>query len=1223
MSVPIDEAHAEVKRSTRLRRRVWVGLSCALTAAIVLGGAGLFWMARPERIRLQVQATLQQLFRGTVAVQAAELTWFGDVRLVGVQVFEAGGADSESPMGSASARASSAGDLPPDGGEARPVFSCAVVELRPDWLKLIGGTTVVTSVTAIAPRCIIARDADTGRTNLADLLRISRSREWRTASAPRVELRNASVEVIERRADGHRAVEQLDLTIRGRPADNNPYAYDVVWRRDGGDEASGHARIDLDQLRIHNVRGGLPWMSLEGVLIALNARYAEAGSLGELLGLEGAIRARDFTIELLPARATESRATLELSNASLSIPVSRTDQPLPRRDRYVRFEQVYGTVDFAADGLQATFRGRFHGSPCQASATLRGALGEAASLDDVDLTASVVVEGIALPRRDAEAPIGERRFVERWAQLGRFYDRFDPRGVVDVEVEVSKPRGDDEPLKVSRWAVVARSAEAVPAAFPYRVTDITGMIEATAEGVLLRDLRGVHESGVITLNGGLDRAARCSAGELTITGRGAPIDAELCDAIPARFQCLCDRFSPVGTLDADIRLSRAECIAGEPAPWEISGAVRPVDIAMRFSEFPYPVEHLRGTLQLDPHGIQLEGMVGRSGEGTIRLEGNAAFDEQRALSILALEIAAEDIAIDAALLNALPRETAQSLAAWQPQGNVDIWTTITQRSRGDAVQQESLVRLKGAAVMIPDSAIQLRDLNGTLRIDESQLTLEGVTGEWLETPFEASGRLGRPWGRSAVEMVLRASDLRLTEEVRAALPARWRAGLADWQVEGGVGVEVELHRAADGDVDWAGAVRLHGASVQHGVMPRPLEGVRGTVHIDAKGVRAESLDAVVGDSEVSLSFAWSNEGPEQRGRLTLSAANLEVEPWIRALPSERGRVEWEQLGLTGRADVELDRFDFSVVSGRPWQWSFEGRAGIRELGFLGAPTVRRMAGDVSARGSSGGDATGPTVHGEISAARLEVLGHRVDDVSGVWSYRRTVEGERRLLLEGMRGRCYEGRVTADLGLESQATRTRYALALVLHQLNLDRVRAPSRVVGADESESASHGQVDLRLNLSGTLGDARTREGEGRVEIHDARLYRMPLILAILNVLRLSMPPEQAFNQAAAGFLVMGQRVELQDVVLRGPTLALEGEGWLSLPDLGISLNMVSVAARSWARVPGLTDFMERASREIVELHITGPLFGPTVRARALPGVTDEFKRLFQRKKPRKANESS
>lgn len=1221
--MPIGEATSEVKKSTRLRRRVWIGSLCALAAAIVLGGAGLYWVARPERIRLQVQAALQQLFRGSVAVQAAELTWFGDVRLVGVQVFEAAGAGTDSLADPASSQASAAGDLSSRGSAGRTVFSCPVVELRPDWLKLIGGTTVVTSVTAVAPRCVIARDADTGRTNLADLLRISRSREWRTSSAPRVELRSASVEVIERRAEGLRTVEQLDLTIRGKPADNNPYAYDVAWRRDGGDEASGHARIDLDQLRIHNVRGGLPWMSLEGVLIALNARYAEAGSLGDLLGLEGAIRARDFTIELLPARAADSRATLELSNASLSIPVSRTDQPLPRRDRYVRFEQVYGTVDFAADGLQASFRGRFHGSPCQASATLRGTLGEAASLDDVDLTATVVVEGIALPRRDAEAPIGERRFVERWAQLGRFYDRFDPRGIVDVEVEVSKPRGDDEPLKVSRWAVVARSAEAVPAAFPYRVTDITGMIEATSAGVTLRDLRGVHEGGVITLNGGLDRASRCSAGELTITGRRAPIDAELCDAIPARFQCLCDRFSPVGTLDADIRLSRAECIDGVPAAWEIRGEVRPLEIAMRYSGFPYPVEHLSGTLQLDPHGIQLEGMVGRSGEGTIRLEGNAAFDEQRALSVLALEIAAEDIAIDAALLNALPQETAKSLAPWRPHGHVDIWTTITQRARGDAVRQESLVRLKGAAVTIPDSDIQLHELNGTLRIDDAQLLLEGVTGEWLETPFEARGQLGRPWGRSAFELTLRANDVRLTREVRAALPAGWRTGLAGWQIDGGVGVDVALRRAADGAVDWAGAVQLHGASVQHDGMPRAVENVRGTVHVDSKGARAEDLDAVVGDSELSFSFIWSNDGPEQRGRLTLSARNLEVEPWIRALPSERGRAEWEQLGLTGRADVALNRFDFSAVAGQPWQWSFEGQAGIRELGFLGAPTVRRMAGEVTARGSSGADATGPALHGEISTARMEVLGHRIDDVSGVWSYRRTVDGERRLLLEGMRGRCYEGRVTADLGLESRGTRTRYALALVLHQLNLDQVRAPSRAVGADESESASHGQIDLRLNLSGTLGDVRTREGEGRVEIHDARLYRMPLILAILNVLRLSMPPEQAFNHVAAGFLVMGQRVDLHDVVLRGPTLALEGEGWLSLPDLGISLNMVSVAARSWARVPGLTDFVERATREIVELQITGPLFGPTVRARALPGVTDEFKRLFQRKKPRKTDDSS
>ena len=54
-----------------------------------------------------------------------------------------------------------------------------------------------------------------------------------------------------------------------------------------------------------------------------------------------------------------------------------------------------------------------------------------------------------------------------------------------------------------------------------------------------------------------------------------------------------------------------------------------------------------------------------------------------------------------------------------------------------------------------------------------------------------------------------------------------------------------------------------------------------------------------------------------------------------------------------------------------------------------------------------------------------------------------------------------------------------------------------------------------------------------------------------------------------------------------------------------------------WAQVPVLTELVQGASRELVELHITGPLSQPTVRARPFRGIREEFTRLFKRKKPK------
>ncbi len=61
----------------------------------------------------------------------------------------------------------------------------------------------------------------------------------------------------------------------------------------------------------------------------------------------------------------------------------------------------------------------------------------------------------------------------------------------------------------------------------------------------------------------------------------------------------------------------------------------------------------------------------------------------------------------------------------------------------------------------------------------------------------------------------------------------------------------------------------------------------------------------------------------------------------------------------------------------------------------------------------------------------------------------------------------------------------------------------------------------------------------------------------------------------------------------------------------------MNVSPNQWSRVPGLTDFVEETAGELVALRVRGPLYQPRVTAKPLPGLSDEFKLLFKRKKPK------
>ena len=74
----------------------------------------------------------------------------------------------------------------------------------------------------------------------------------------------------------------------------------------------------------------------------------------------------------------------------------------------------------------------------------------------------------------------------------------------------------------------------------------------------------------------------------------------------------------------------------------------------------------------------------------------------------------------------------------------------------------------------------------------------------------------------------------------------------------------------------------------------------------------------------------------------------------------------------------------------------------------------------------------------------------------------------------------------------------------------------------------------------------------------------------------------------------------------------------MSLPDCAVDPNLVSIGPHGWARVPVLADVVERASRELVELHVTGPWTRPTVRLQPFRGIREEFKQLFQKRESQK-----
>ncbi|MFH1109544.1 MAG: hypothetical protein V1790_10165 [Planctomycetota bacterium] len=1198
---------------SRRRRRKVAGWAVLLLGLQLIGAGVLAYRhyADPERVRAEAEALLQQFALGRVRVGSAAFSILDGIRLFDVVVAGAPGEER----------------LMPD--DADRVFSCREVLLTHDPLSALWGQLRIRSVVAIEPTCLIVHDSTLGTTNIAGLFQGTPKVSDLDAALPTIELRDARIRVVYRGADRDRTVEDLGLTIRGRPAQQNPGLYDLVWQSDSDPAAGGYSQIDLHNGYLRNVRGGLPSLSIETVMLAVEARYDGAGAWCDLLGLDGRVRARDYNL-IGGARgvggSVARSATIDLHDASLSIPIQEEERGLTHDQRYLRFEHVDGMVEVTADAIRAEFSGRFHGSACQVSATMRGRVERLATLDDVDFDAQLTVTDLELPRDDEPAPAEQVRFIRRFGQLEKFFRDYDPHGTVDLQVAAAKRAGAEEPIAVRRVLVTARGGDASARYFPYRGLHLSGAVEYRPDGVWIRHVCGEHDGGVVCVDGRLERPDACAAAEITINGVGLPIDDQLDRGLTPRYRAIKDRLRPQGRLNADIALSRPACRGGEPELYRSRTTVRFDDLSASYVEFPYAVDHLSGELRVRDDRLEIVGVEGRAGDARVRVSGHVALGAAESADAEVM-IVAEGAKFDSTLIAALPENIRTSVAALHPSGPFDLETTVTVDPQTGRTAPRSTVTLRGASVRPDGFPVEITDLEGRVRVDAGAIVVDGVVGRYRDGIVTASGAFALNEA-GTVELAVGCRNLRIDDELRAAAPPKLRAVLTDWQVDGPIRADIAVRRdpTRDNALSYSTTAELDGVAVRHPRFPAAFEDVHGTMTVGEGGSRGIGFRGRYAGADVQVDFDTRETEDGEEGTIVLSATDLPLDGNVRGLLPERLRGGWDRAGLRGRVDVRCNELHYRQSQAAPYPtWSVDGRIDLHHVDAPGLAELEDLSGTLSGSGTLVDRLGGATLSGRLQLASGRVYARTLSDIESAWSLVRSADGVGRLAIDDTQAAIYEGALTGQAELLVGPDRADYNLSATVHGMQiapwLRAGRTPEAAPPATAGEDAPdevRGLADAHLYLTGVVGEPLSRRGGGRLEVRDGFIYRLPILLAILNVLDISVPNDDALHELEAEFFILGNRLNLTDIALRGRSLTLVGEGSMSLPDQAVDLRLVNIGTRSWARLPILADLVEGAARGFVELRVTGPVSRPTVRAQPLRALSDELKRLFQKKLPKK-----
>jgi hypothetical protein len=366
-----------------------------------------------------------------------------------------------------------------------------------------------------------------------------------------------------------------------------------------------------------------------------------------------------------------------------------------------------------------------------------------------------------------------------------------------------------------------------------------------------------------------------------------PIDDRLMGALTPTSRDVVQSFNPRGNVQLTGRWDRRK---GATRPAHSDLEVNLCDCSVSYRLFPYPIDHIVGTLR-DSDGVwSFVNLRGSQGTTQIQASGGFGPDGTRG-NLLTMDFRCQDVTLDETLRKALSPEHQKLWDDIHPHGELDVLNAnlryrpgekkfalgidAQQLSRKDDKSQRT-IRIEPVWFPYP------LDINsGMIAYRDGAVQLSKLCGTHGKTRLEADGRCN--W--SSLEWSfqldrLRADRLQLDHELLAALPGDAGAALAKAKFSGALRMAGELKLAGrkgqpSADASWDLSFDIEDGSVAGETPAEHIYGglrmaggteagrwfSRGEVNLDSLFVRDVQVRRVLGpfylDSQQLLLGSWA------------------------------------------------------------------------------------------------------------------------------------------------------------------------------------------------------------------------------------------------------------------------------------------------------------------------------------------------------------------------------
>jgi hypothetical protein len=899
---------------------------------------------------------------------------------------------------------------------------------------------------------------------------------------------------------------------------------------------------------------------------------------------------------LLPIVIEDGEIVLEGTALEQRVTLRQVDLEI-RPDVEAGWATIRGSM--AAEHVdRATFEGRV------APATRQFDLG--GSVEALDLTPQLVALLPSVERLPAEVREG-------LAGL---------RGSVSLQWRAA---GSVEALHATRFACSGRleAGHFESPRLPFVVSDMKATFHGDNTGGRIESLEAHSGSTLLRGSGSLRGWSEAGDFDLLLEAERLMVGRRWEPLLPPAIAEQWRRLLPAGEVDVRAEVTRRK---GTLDP-RIS--VRCRNVSLTHYRFPYRLDRTVGTVVFQGRALSLY-LTGQAGGHPVQVSGAFQFDP--AGPVGHVEVRGEGMRIDDSLLAAMPPRSADIIRSLRAAGVFDfVFRHERARHLPDGKANSLGIRLASCSLAYAGFPYPLTNVSGSIRMDRDEWTIQDVTGANDAGVVRCTGSLvPLPDGDGELTLHLTGTGVVLERELRDSLPPGMRQVWDDLDPRGNADFSATIrHQVKPRRTSVEVQAIPHGqtVSIEPAWFPYRLEQLQGQLALKDGLLRFEGVRGVHDRTTVAAegTCRFLPEGGWHVSFEHLAADRFRSDhDVVRALPTGLQRaIEMVRprglLSLAGALDIYSAPADPTTAATVPvgsqpapaaaWDLTLDMEQGAVDVGV----PLEHVHGGVRLRGQSDGRAW--QSNGELAIDSAMWRGVQMTGITGPVAM--DAAGARFGLAAGSvddsRPRRLQARVAGGLlSVDGRATADdagSFAVTMSLDNADFERL---SGDMLADRSGSATErprGRVSGALELTGSRAGSHSLSGRGQMRLKEATIYELPLVVALLKVLRVKAPDRNAFGSSLVDFRIEGPHAYLDTVELSGDAISLVGTGEVDLEG-NVHLVLRSIMGDSQQQLPAMKRLLGGASGQFLLIHVDGTLAEPDISTEAFPTLAAALQKI-------------